>query len=239
MTPRYWAGILAVMLVIFGAGMLVARGIHKGRAFVENNLPLLNASFRVDGGRVGDIQRLQFMRSTPGLVDSAVLTVKVTGNAAAVQEPGCLLRVVSAQPFGSATRFLCTSPADSARLRLVPFGHVELLPDHHRVALYVSGDRIADVQQHAYRGTGGSDTGDIDIQSADGNFSITVNGREIVRASGDSGGGSLVVRDKNGRPIVQIRGDSAGGSIKVTDTNGKTRVNIHGSSSRKDTSAGH
>jgi hypothetical protein len=243
MTPRYWAGIFAVMLAIFGAGMLVAREIYKGKAFVENNVPaalgLINANFRVDGDRIGDVQRMQFLRSTPGRVDSAVLTVKLSGDAAALQAPGCALRVVNAQPFGSQTRFLCTSARDSARLRLVPFGHIELLPDGKPVVLYVSGDRESDVRLHAYRGTGGGDSGDVDIRAADGNFSITVNGREIVRASGDSGGGSLVIRDANGRPIVQISGDSAGGSIKVTDANGKTRVNIHGSTPKKDTSAGH
>lgn len=243
MTPRYWAGIFAVMLAIFGVGMLVARGVNKGKMFVENNFPaslgLINADFRVNGGRVGDVQRLQFMRSTPGRVDSAVLTVKVSGDAAALQAPGCALRVVNAQPFGSQTRFLCTSARDSARLRLVPFGHIELLPDGKQVTLYVSGDRESDVQLHAYRGTGSNDSGDVDIQAADGNFSITVNGREIVRASGDSAGGSLVIRDSNGRPIVQISGDSTGGSIKVTDANGKTRVNIHGSAAKKDSSKSH
>lgn len=244
MTPKYWAGIVAVMLAIFGVGMLVARGVHQGKMFVENNFPsslgLINADFHVDGDRVGDIKRLQFMRSTPGRVDSAVVTVKLTGDADALEEPACVLRVVNAQPFGSSTRFLCTSARDSARLHLVRFGHIEL-SDGNQVVLYVSGDRADDVQQHAYRGTGADDSGDVDISAADGALSITVNGKEIVHASGDSNGGSLVIRDANGRPIVQISGDSAGGSIKVTDADGKTRVNIHGagvnvhsSSSKKD-----
>ena len=243
MTPRYWAGIFVVMLAIFAVGMLVARGVKRGTMFVENNFPaslgLIHANFRVDGGQVGDIQRLQFMRATPGRVDSAVLTVKLTGDAAALQAPGCALRVVNAEPFDRRTRFLCTSAKDSARLRLVPFGHVALLPDGKQVTLYVSGDRESDLQLHAYRGTGSNDSGDVDIQAADGNFSISVNGREIVRISDDSSGGSLVIRDSNGRPIVQISGDSNGGSIKVTDANGKTRVNIHGSGPKRDTISSH
>jgi hypothetical protein len=250
MTPKYWAGIVVGMLAIFGVGMLVARGVSRGTMFVENNLPvslgLINADFRVNNHRIGDIQRLQFMRSSPGMVDSAVLTVKLTGDAGALQKDGCALRVVNAKPFGSHTHFLCTSAADSARLNLVPFGHIRLLPDNDEVTLYISADGEADVQHQAYRGTGSSDSGDVDIQAADGNFSITVNGREIVHASGDSNGGSFVVRDASGRPIVQISGDSNGGSIKVTDSNGKTRVNIHGSSvdihgssSRKDSTRDH
>ena len=238
MTAKYWTGIIAVMLAIFATGMLVARGVNKGKMFIENNFPsalgLIHADFRVDGDRLGDIQRLQFMRSTPGRVDSAVLTVKATGDVSALQQPGCALRVVHAQPFGGATRFVCTAAGDSARLHLVPFGHVLLLPDSNAVTLYLSGDGASAVQQHAYRGTGANDSGEVDIRAANGNLSITVNGKELVRASGDSGGGSLVIRDGNGRPIVQISGDSAGGSIKVTDANGRTRVNLHGSAPTKD-----
>jgi hypothetical protein len=232
MTPKYWARIVAGMLVVFAIGMLAARGIHKGKDFVMDNFPaslgLLNAQFRVDGGRLGDIQRLQFMRSHPGRVDSAVMTVKLASSADAKRLDGCALRVTNGQPFASHTRFLCASSADSARLGLVPFGHVVLLPDGKQVTLFVARDVQDDMQQHAYRGTGGNDSGDVDIQAADGRFQISVNGKVIVQASGDSNGGSLVIRGANGRPIVEINGDSAGGSVKVTDANGKTRVNING-----------
>jgi hypothetical protein len=242
MTPKYWTGIFVAMLAIFGIGLLVARGIHKGKDFVETNLSsigLLHAHFRVDGDRIGDVERWQFMRSQPGRVDSAVLTVKVTGDAAALQEPGCLLRVTNAQPFGSNTRFQCTTARDSARLRLVPFGHVELLPEGTEVTMYVAGDAAANLQQHAYRGAG-SDSGDVDINTTDGNLSINVNGQEIVHASGDSSGGSLIIRDpKTGRPIVQISGDSNGGSLKVIDSDGKTRVNLHGSTPKHDSARDH
>src|ERR1019366_1615487 len=179
------------------------------------------------------------MRSTPGRVDSAVVTVKIAESADLRRAEGCLLRVTNGHPFNGGTRFLCTASADSASLDLVPFGHVTLLPDGKQVRLYVAHSGADDVELHAYRGTGG-DSGDVDINTTNGNFSITVNGREILSASGDSAGGSLVIRDpKTGRPIVQISGDSDGGSIKVTDANGKTRVNIHGTGPKKDTGREH
>jgi hypothetical protein len=243
MTPKYWAGIVAAMLVIFGAGMLVARGIDKGKDLVFstiNTFPsavplMMSAGFKLDGSRVGEIQRLQFMRSQPGRVDSAVLTVKMSAPSDIRHAEGCLLRVTSGRPFGSNTRFVCTSSADSASLELVPFGHITLLPDGKDVPLYVAASVEDDIREHAYRGSGSSDSGDVDISAADGSFSIKVNGKELVTASGDSAGGSLVIRDpKTGRTILQISGDSNGGSIKVTDADGKTRVNIHGAGPKKD-----
>jgi len=233
MTPKYWIKIVAGMLGIFVVGMMINSGFHKGKAFVvdkvEAQIPLIMSSgFRLDGDQVGDIQRLQFMRSTPGRVDSAVLTIKVDDSADVQRIESCILRATGAVTFSSSTRFACTSHRDSARLNLVPFGHVEGLADGKQVTLFISQNAIEDAHQHAYRGAGSADSGDVDINSADGSFSITVNGREVVRINGDSNGGSLVVRDANGNPIVNISGDSNGGSVQVMDGKGKKVVNIHG-----------
>jgi hypothetical protein len=244
MTPKYWARIVAGMLIVFVVGTVVWRGMIRGKEFVSSvlpgSLPLLAAGFHVDGDRIGDIQRLQFMRSQPGRVDSAVITVKLD-RVADEGRAGCALRVVRGRPFGSRTRFQCTSSADSARLELVPFGHVEFVPDGKRVTLYVARDAEDDLQTNAYHGAGGHDSGTVDIRAANDSFSVTVNGREIIHVSGsDRGGGNVVVRGANGKPIIEIGGDSNGGSVRITDANGNTRVNIHGKSdSRPDSSTSH
>ena len=246
MTTKHWVRIFAGMLVIFLLGMVVKRGVDRGKEFVANalpgSLPLLAAGFKVDGGKVGEIQRLQFMRSHPGRVDSAVITVKLNQDADAGSVEGCLLRVVSGQPFGGRTRFVCTSSADSARLGLVPFGHIEVLPDGKHLTLFVAGNSADDLQMHAYRGAGGRDSGDVDIRAQNDTFTVTVNGREIIHITGGANGsdGSVVIRGANGKPIIEIGGDSNGGSVKVTDGNGKTVVDIHGkNSSRRDSSTAH
>jgi hypothetical protein len=243
MTTKYWVKIVAGMLIIFVIGLFVVHGVRRGKDFVASvlpgSLPLLAAGFHVDGSRVGDIQRLQFMRSHPGRVDSAVITVKLDKDADEGRV-GCVLRVVRAKPFGSSTRFLCTSSADSARLGLVPFGHVELLPDGKQVTLFVARDGEDDLEMNAYRGAGGHDSGTVDIRAANDSFTVTVNGREIIHISGNDNGGSLVVRGANGKPIIEIGGDSNGGSVKITDANGNTRVDIHGNGSRRpDSSTRH
>lgn len=213
MTRKYWTGIFVAMLAIFAVGMLVARGVNRAKAFVDDNLPsplrlMMNTGFKVDGDRIGNIQRLQFMRTTPGQYDSAIVTVKIDDSADVQRILACTLRATNAHPFGSSTRFICTSHADSARLNLVPFGHVEVLPSGTVVTFYVASTTVDDMRQHAYRGTGGSDSGDVDINSTDGNFRITINGRELVSINGDSAGGSVVIRDGNGKSVVNIHGGS-------------------------------
>jgi hypothetical protein len=238
MTRKYWVGIFLGMLAIFAAGMLVARGVNRAATLVEDNLPsplrlMMNTGFKVDGDRIGDIQRLQFMRSNPGQFDSAVISVKIDDSADVRRIGACTLRATNAHPFSSSTRFICTSHSDSARLNLVPFGHIVVLPEGKPVTFYVASSTEQEMRQNAYRGTGSSDSGDVDINATDGNFRITVNGREIVSANGDSAGGSLIIRDGSGHPIVQISGDSSGGSVRVTDANGKKVVDIHGTGSKK------
>lgn len=237
MTPKYWAGIAATMLAIFAVGMAVRNGFHRVETFATDNFPaplmLLKSGFRLDGDRVGDIQRMQFMRSNPGEVDSAVFTVRIDDSADVQRLASCTLRATGGHPFGSSTRFLCTSHSDSARLNLVPFGHIEIEPGGQDVTFYVASDVAGDMHAHAYRGKGSGDSGNVDIHVGDGSFSMTVNGKQFVQAGGDSSGGSLVIRDDQGNPILQVNGDSAGGSVRITDSHGKKILDIHGSGSSK------
>lgn len=231
MTAKYWARIAAGILIIFVIGIFAARGVNRAKEFVAEklpgSLPMLAAGFHVDGSKIGDIQRLQFMRSEPGVVDSAVISVKLDHDADA-SRLSCPLQIMHGEPFGHSTRFTCTSSEDSARLDLVPFGHVEILPEGRQVAILVPRDDEDDWRAKAYHGAGSHDSGNVDIRAANDSFSVTVNGREIVRISGSDRGGGIVVRGANGKPIIEIGGDSNGGSVKITDTNGKTRVDIHG-----------
>lgn len=238
MTPRYWAGIAFAMLVIFAVGMVINKGISRGKAFVIDNFPssiplMTSSGFRVDGDRVGDIQRMQFMRANPGEVDSAVLTVKIGDSADVQRIASCTLRATNAHPFSSSTRFLCTSHSDSARLELVPFGHIEILPEGKEVTFYVASDIEDEMHSHAYRGKGSDDSGDVDIHVGDGRFSMAINGQQIMQVNGDSAGGSVRITDGRGNTILQVNGDSEGGSVRINDSHGKKIIDLHGTGSSK------
>jgi hypothetical protein len=237
MTGKYWAKILAGMLAVFVVGMVLFTGVRKGKAFVVNNFPsslllLQNTGFKVDGDKIGEIQRLQLMRAQPGVFDSAVITVAIDNAADIDRISSCTLRAVQASPFGSSTRFKCTSHTDSTNLELVPFGHI-VLPNGKTKTFYIASSALDDVRNHAYRGSGSDDSGDVDIQANGDSFSVTVGGRDVIRFSDDSNGGSFVVRDKNGKPIVQFSGGDSGGTFQINDANGHKIVNFHGGKTSK------
>ncbi len=241
MDRKYWIKVAVSMVVIFIVGAVVVHGVRAGitrgkvmlssvmPAGLSAGLPLLHAGFRIDGDRVGDINRLQLMRATPGRVDSAVITVSLQHAAMLSRFSDCRLMVENGRHLDSHTSFDCATPADSASLDLVPFGHVVFEPGDNNVTLWVPNDQVAELARNAAHGAG--DSGDVDIRSDHGNFSVSVNGHPIVQASGDSNGGSLVVRGPSGRPIVDISGDSAGGHVRIMDSQGRTKVDIQGPSS--------
>ncbi len=240
MNRKYWLKVAAAMTLIFVVGVVVAHGVRAGIArgktmlasVMPAGLPLMHAGFRIDGDRLGDINRLQLMRSTPGRVDSAVITVSLQNAATLSRFSDCRLMVENARHLDSHTTFDCATPADSAALDLVPFGHVVLEPGDNNVTLWVADDQVAELARNAAHGAG--DSGDVDIRSDHGNFSVSVNGRPIVQASGDSTGGSLIVRDPSGHPIVDISGDSNGGHVKIMDSQGRTKVDIKGTSGHQE-----
>ncbi|HEY4319677.1 MAG TPA: hypothetical protein VGM77_00755 [Gemmatimonadales bacterium] len=232
MTPKYWVRIVLGILVIFAIGYGAKTAFHKGKTFVVDKFPpslmlMSDAGFNLNGDKEGDIRRLQFMRSTPGHVDSAIITVKFSSDEDISQLKDCVLRVINGHPFSHNTRFECASADDSARLALVPFGHVTVEPEGTDVPLYISQRDAGGVQSDAYRGAGG-DSGNVDINATGDNFSITVDGKQLVKINGDSNGGSFTVRDRNGKTIVDLHGH---GNNAV--------INIHGAASRKDSSTDH
>ena len=147
MTPKYWTGIVAGMLAIFVVGMLVGAGIEPRQGVRQQQSPGVaaaagDAGFRVDGDRLGDIQRLQFMRSQPrrGRLGGAHGQDRRTLPTAAVALVHAAGRPTPSRSAVAPASSACRA-ADSAQLELVPFGHVEFQPTgKQRDALYVARD---------------------------------------------------------------------------------------------------
>ncbi len=237
MDRKYWIKVGFAMAAIFVVGTFVVRGvlaaIARGKEVVESvipsGLPLMHAGFRIDNQRLGDISELQLLRSHPGRVDSAVMNVTLDSGASLATLDDCRLMIRDARHFDSHTRFSCAASSDSASLDLVPFGHIVLEPGDRTVTLWVPNEQVADLARNAVHGVG--DSGNVDIRSDHGSFSVRVDGREVVSMRGDSAGGSVIVRDANGHPIVDISGDSNGGHVRIMDSQGNAKVDINGTSS--------
>lgn len=233
MTFKYWLRIVLGMLVVFAIGALVWRGINKGKAYVNSDraldIPMLGASFKLRGERLGKIQWLRIERSSPRHVSGVALSVTLDSSVQVSRFDGCSLAIVDVKNIDKNTTFVCAAPADQARLQLVPFGTVTLRSgDSSRVdlVLMVPQSVATDLQQSLVGAHGGNDTGNVDINGDSGSLRVRVNGKDIVSIMGDSAGGSIKVFDGKGRAIVDIAGDSNGGHVTVKDSTGKTKVNV-------------
>ncbi|HEX3927004.1 MAG TPA: hypothetical protein VHW65_03335 [Gemmatimonadales bacterium] len=245
MNRKYWLKVLAGVVGIFVLGLLVMRGVRAGVQHAKTSIAstvgtmtskpgLFDVGFRVDGDSLGTVRRLQLLRSTPRRTDSAVMTVQLQDAALMSRVSGCHLALESTHHFNRSTSFTCADVDDSASMQLVRFGHVVVDPGHVEVPLFVPREQLASFQHENPGVSNVGDTGDVDIQSQSGHFSVNVNGHEVVSIEGDSasGSGSVVVRDSHGVPIIEISGDKDGGSVKVRDSTGRTRVDIGGKNSK-------
>ena len=130
MTFKYWMKIVLGMLVIFAIGTFVVREVRSGKAFINSDraidIPMLGASFKLGGERLGKIQRLRIERSSPRRVSGLDLAVALDSNVAVSRLDGCVLAITDARNIDKNTTFVCATPADQARLQLVPFGTVTI-----------------------------------------------------------------------------------------------------------------
>lgn len=228
MTFKYWLKIVLGMLVIFAIGAFVWRGIRNGRAFVNSDraidIPMLGASFKLGGERLGKMQRLRIERSSPRRVSGLDLTVALDSNIMVSRFDGCSLAIIDASKIDKNTTFVCAVAGDSARLNLVPFGTVTLNPEGREMVLLVPQSVMVDLQR-SFVNKGGPNDG-ANISGDSGSLHVRINGKDVVSIQGDSVGGSIKVFDAKGRAIVDIAGDSTGGHVVVKDSNGKTKVNV-------------
>ncbi len=210
MTPKYWIKIGIGMTIIFVVGLVVKSGFDRGTQYLKDRFPgslwMLASGFQVGGTQVGDIRRVQLLRSRPRQVDSAVLTIALHDSAQVARFRDCRLAAIGSSGFNEHTRFDCVSVADSARLDLIPFGHVLVQPGDITVPLWLPGENVAAFRRDAFSANGleADGAGDVDIRKDHAFLSINVNGRELFHFKGDSADGSVIIRDGKGRVVVNI-----------------------------------
>lgn len=121
---KYWIKIAVGALLIFAVGMGIRYGFNQGKekvvAVLQSDspisVPLKFAGFRVDGQRVGQLERLTLERSDPHHVSSVTLVVRVDSAAVAERLRSCILRLDNLEHIDENTSFVCMtgSAADSA-----------------------------------------------------------------------------------------------------------------------------
>lgn len=165
----YWLKIVLGALGIFVAGMAVIAAVRVGlrrvRAVAETSrpisIPLGFLPFRVDGARLGSVERVVILRESPKEVTGLMVDAKLSDSAAARRLEGCALLArfdpSPGRPGAAAwsrTEFQCVR-GDSALPGTEAFGHVTLHPEGLEVPLLLPSDVVADIRRTGAAGRSG------------------------------------------------------------------------------------
>lgn len=132
---RYWIKIGVGALLVFAVGMGINHLIKLGKARVRVvfdsdqplSIPLKFVDFRVDGTRLGQLQRLRLLRSAPKEFTGAELTAVLDSGVNVEQLGTCQLRIDNLENVDEHTTFVCVHPdSPPSPVAFEPFGHVTI-----------------------------------------------------------------------------------------------------------------
>jgi hypothetical protein len=133
----YWVKIVLGALAIFGIGMVIVTGVRKAsnqvRVIRETSEPVSLPfpfgvmPFRLNGDKLGTVERLTFFRDAPDHISSVKVLVKLADSLQSSLLANCMLVVDDVQHIDNKTTFRChNSLLDTTGLQLIHFGEVEL-----------------------------------------------------------------------------------------------------------------
>ena len=162
---NYWMRIALGSLAIFIVGMLGISLVHRGlgsvRGVVEGSgpisIPLAFIPFRLNGDKLGSLERVTLRRETPSRVTSVELEVKLSDSVLARGLGGCRLAAsldskvpgrpgitVHRGPFPEGN-FWCAKD-DSADVDLVEYGQAVFHPGNVTVPLFLPRGLVDELQ---------------------------------------------------------------------------------------------
>lgn len=160
---NYWLRIALGAAAIFTIGMIgitVARqGVGRVRGVVEGSgpitLPIAFVPFKLDGRKLGSVNKVVLLREAPKSISSVELEVKLKDSLLARGLEGCYLAAkfdaehkpgqVHADPFSSGV-FSCLDPSDSVPQFQV-FGRAVFQPGNVTVPLLLPNDIVDDLRK--------------------------------------------------------------------------------------------
>jgi hypothetical protein len=161
----YWMRIALGALAIFIVGMigltLVRRGIGRVHGVVHGSgpisIPLAFIPFRLNGDKLGSLERVTLEREAPNRVTRVELEVKLSDSVLARGLEGCRLAAnvdrkvpglpgidIHGRPFGEGS-FWCAKD-DSADVALVEYGHAVFHPGDVTVPLLLPRSLVEELQ---------------------------------------------------------------------------------------------
>lgn len=150
----YWIKIIAGALAIFTVGMVIRAGINKGRDRIHSitetsdpitiPFPLGIMPFRLDGTRLGNVERVTLLRDSPKGISNIRVMVKLADSVSPERLKQCMLVIEDPQRINENTTFRCQ--ADTTGLALVPYGQIEIEGLDASFPLLLTAAAVADLR---------------------------------------------------------------------------------------------
>lgn len=230
---RYWMRIGLGAVGIFVVGMLLVTGVRRGKAevgkrlsgiaFAQGIVPGKLGPVRLDGVRLGTVNRIHIARDSAAGQRRMDVTLVPGGRAALDQLAACpaLTGDVDRLFDDHGAGFRCAGADTAGQQR---FGTLAVADTDLSRPLFAPAAQVAHFDQDDRND--GNQVIDIRADSAGGQAHITVenaDGRKLVQIEADSQHGALIdIRDANGKPVFHLRADSTGVEMNA----GGKRANV-------------
>jgi len=236
MHQRYWLKIALGALMVFAVGMVVIvlarRSIAEIKALAQSSrpigIPLAILPFRVDGEQLGNVRRVELLRSSPHEISGFRLMVRLRDSTGTTRLSDCTLTINDPDSFATRGGFGC-EVGDSASGHLKRIGEVVFEPGGAVRAIFALADHagrwhghdFAAVQAEVARlqAAGLTDSAArVRIEADSARALIEVSGDSdgaLVRIQADSHGARMRLRDRSGREVFGLRADPSGASVSV------------------------
>jgi hypothetical protein len=150
---NYWMRIFFGALAIFAVGMvgvtLARQGAGKVRGMVEGSgpitLPVAFIPFKLDGEKIGTIQRIKIYRTTPNHVRSINVRVRLADSVSPGRLDPCILVAEGYEDMNSKTTVLCSNAEDTVGENLVPVGQIALSGSDRSFKLYMAREALQEL----------------------------------------------------------------------------------------------
>jgi hypothetical protein len=149
----YWLRILFGAIAIFAVGMvgvtLARQGMGSVRGVVEGSgpitLPVAFIPFKLDGEKIGTIQRIKIFRSAPKQVRSVNVRVRLADSVSSDRLDRCILVAEGFEHVNSETTVLCSTAEDTVNENLVGVGEIVLSKTNRSFKLYIPREALREM----------------------------------------------------------------------------------------------
>jgi len=237
---RYWLGIGAGALAVFGVGMagitLGKKGLHELKTVATAPVQVLREPlgvlrFRLDGERIGQLRSVK-VNSDGSWGDKAIqLVVALDAGVSTDHLETCGIAGDRMSNPRDDARFRCVSKSEVDDQDLTQIGEVEFQPGDLVRPLYVTDHDRRRLERSDVRSLQ-ADLTSQDGKSIEGQASFDFDSRSgkhqqgTVSIHAGDGRALIDIRDENGKAVFQLRANESGVSLKAADGEGSDLVRL-------------